>query len=230
MNFTDENYRIQPFPLEYRQLLAVSLIFLRSGVIAAIEWTSRYAGMSDPTNEIVEKVLAGDLDQYREIVRRFEEDVYRVAAPVLGCRSSAEDVTQEVFIVAYRRLDAFDREQPFRPWLLGIARNLVRNELRRRTREAARIEVYSRYIDAVTSERESEHSEVLSAALAICRDKLASAAAAAIHGRYDQGLGLEDLASRLQRSVTATRQLLYRAKISLRECIEAQIAAAGGDR
>ncbi len=186
--------------------------------------------MNDLTRGIIEKVLAGDLEQYREIVRAFEADVFRTAAPVLGSRSAAEDLTQEVFVAAYERLDSFDLRQPFRPWLLGIARNLVRNELRRRTREAARLELYSRYLDAMTSDAESSDAdENISAALAKCRQQLGNVADVAIRGRYDEGLSLEALADRLRRSVTATRQLLYRTRLTLRDCIEFQLAEEGGD-
>ena len=186
--------------------------------------------MNDSTCKTIEKVLAGELDQYREIVRLFEADVFRVIAPVLGSRSAAEDVTQDVFIAAYRRLDSFDLSQPFRPWLLGIARNMVRNELRRRSRETARMELYSYYLDAVESEDlPSDSQEEVSAALAKCREQLAKVAAAAIRGRYDEGLDLEAVADRLHRSVTATRQLLYRTRITLRDCVEARLVAEGGD-
>lgn len=186
--------------------------------------------MNPPTDEIIERVLAGELEQYREIVRRFEADVFRLVAPLLGSRSAAEDVTQEVFITAYRRLDSFDQTVAFRPWLLGIAANLVRNELRRRSREDVRLELYSHYLDAMTNSGASEDaSEALAEALASCRDQLAKAASAAIRGRYEEGLGLDALAKRLQRSVTATRQLLYRTRLSLRDCIEHQLASEGGD-
>ncbi len=186
--------------------------------------------MNQPTRSTIERVLAGELDQYREIVRTFEADVFRLAAPILGSRSAAEDVTQEAFVTAYRRLDSFDLAEPFRPWLLGIAANLVRNELRRRRRENVRMELYSHYLDAMTSSDASpKRSEAMSDALATCREQLAKTASAAIRGRYDEGLGLEALADRLQRSVDATRQLLYRTKRSLRDCIEIQLASEGGD-
>ena len=187
--------------------------------------------MNDSTQKIIEDVLAGDIDQYRVIVRMFEADVFRLAAPVLGSRSAAEDLTQEVFITAYRRLESFDLGEPFRPWLLGIAANLVRNEVRRRSREDARMRVYSRYLEAASSGGPPiGHSDAMSDALARCRDQLAKTAAAAIRGRYDEGLGLETLANQLQRSVSATRQLLYRARLTLRDCIESRLAAEGGDR
>jgi len=66
--------------------------------------------MHDSTRTLIEKVLAGELDQSREIVRRFDADVFRLAAPVFGCRDAAEDLTQEAFSTAYRRSDAFDIE------------------------------------------------------------------------------------------------------------------------
>ena len=186
--------------------------------------------MNNSDREIIENVLSGDLDQYRDIVRKYEADVFRVAAPVLGSRSAAEDVTQEAFVTAYHRLDSFDLSDPFRPWLLGITANLVRNELRRRVREQSRIELYSKYLDAIaTAEPSTARSSGMAAALAECRGKLASTASAAIRGRYDEGLGLEELASRLKRSVTATRQLLYRTRLSLRDCIESQLASEGGE-
>ncbi|MEM1228735.1 MAG: sigma-70 family RNA polymerase sigma factor [Planctomycetota bacterium] len=186
--------------------------------------------MDDSIHEIIDRVRAGDLDQYRLIVRTFEADVFRLAAPLLGNVNAAEDVAQLAFITAYRRLDSFDPAEPFRPWLMGIAVNLVRNELRRRSREGRRMELYSHYVDAMTSREPSpEGSDALSDALAKCRERLAQTAAAAIQWRYDEGLGLEALADRLQRSVTATRQLLYRTRLSLRDCIESQLASEGGD-
>lgn len=185
--------------------------------------------MSDSTRDIIQRVLAGELDQYREIIRRFEPDVFRVAAPVLGSRSAAEDAVQEVFISAYRLLDKFDIEQAFRPWLMGIARNVVRNELRRRSRDESKLELYSYYLAAATRDETSTQTDDVTAALAKCRERLADTAADAIRGRYDDGLSLEELAARLRRSVTATRQLLYRTRIALRDCIESQLATVGGD-
>ncbi|MEM9368920.1 MAG: sigma factor, partial [Planctomycetota bacterium] len=129
--------------------------------------------MNDLMPELIARVLAGELDQYREIVRDFEADVFLLAAPLLGSRSAAEDLTQEVFITAYRRLDSFDLAEPFRPWLLGIAANLVRNELRRRSREDRRMELYSHYLDAMTRGESSPGGpDAVSDALARCRERL----------------------------------------------------------
>ncbi len=185
--------------------------------------------MENHVSNLVGKVLAGDLDAYREIVRIFESDVYGIAAPMIGDRTAAEDITQETFLVAYERLDSFDAKQPMRPWLLGIARNLVRNEMRRRYREDSRLELYSRFVNQPLPKTEVAFTGEIATALSDCRGRLGETADAAIEARYDDGLDLEAVANRLQRSVSATRQLLYRARLALRDCIESRLAAIGAE-
>jgi RNA polymerase sigma-70 factor (ECF subfamily) len=48
----------------------------------------------------------------------------------LGDPEQAEDVAQEAFLRAFRAMDRFDPERPFRPWVLSIAANLARNQRR----------------------------------------------------------------------------------------------------
>ena len=54
---------------------------------------------------------------------------------MLGVRpESVDDIAQETFVVAYKKLTMFERGTNFGAWLRTIARNLVRNELRRQGR------------------------------------------------------------------------------------------------
>jgi RNA polymerase sigma-70 factor, ECF subfamily len=180
--------------------------------------------MCDRIQEIVAEVLAGELDQYREIVALFEADVWRLAALTLRDRSAAEDVTQDVFVTAYQLLDKYDMTQSFRPWLMGIARNLLRNELRRRAREDARLECYAQLLQVASAAPASGGRVALADAVRQCRDSLAQVAAEAIRWRYDEGLSIEAVAQKLQRSRAATQQLLYRTRIALRDCVEVRLA------
>lgn len=75
----------------------------------------------------------------RERVRKFEslaqqgyKRVYGLAFSMLGNSSDAEDATQEAFLRAWRHLDQYDRIHPFQNWLLAIARNHIKDYLRRR--------------------------------------------------------------------------------------------------
>ena len=63
----------------------------------------------------------------------YESLVYNVCYRILGQQQAAEDAAQDAFVSAWRNIGSF-RGETFRPWLLRIAANLCRDELRRRGR------------------------------------------------------------------------------------------------
>jgi RNA polymerase sigma-70 factor (ECF subfamily) len=64
------------------------------------------------------------------LVLTHQEGAFRFAYLFLGDPRQAEDVAQEAFLRAFRSLDRFDPERPFRPWLLSITANLAKNQRR----------------------------------------------------------------------------------------------------
>ena len=89
-------------------------------------------GRSDaPTDErtLVRAARARDLEAYAELIRRHQRTALR-AARAVGAGEAAEDAVQEAFVSAWRALDRFDDTRPFRPWLLAIVVNEVRNRQR----------------------------------------------------------------------------------------------------
>lgn len=80
---------------------------------------------------------AGDRDAYAELVRRHAPVALRTAR-LLGAGADAEDAVQEAFVKAYAALDRFRDGAPFRPWLLRIVANEIRNLHRSSGRRAAR--------------------------------------------------------------------------------------------
>ena len=75
----------------------------------------------------------GDLTAFNELVVEYQTLVYNLCYRMLGQAQAAEDVAQEAFVAAWRNISTV-REETFRPWLLRIAANLCRDELRRRGR------------------------------------------------------------------------------------------------
>jgi RNA polymerase sigma-70 factor (ECF subfamily) len=83
---------------------------------------------------IVEAVLAGDREAFRQLVDRESASVVRACHRVLGDLHEAEDAAQEAFVTAYRSLASWRGEGPFGAWLTRIAvRIAVRQAGRRKT-------------------------------------------------------------------------------------------------
>ncbi len=80
------------------------------------------------------RARTGDLAAFNALVETHQDAVYGLCLRMLASSShAAEDVTQDVFLAAYRRIDSY-RGGVFRAWLLRIATNACTDELRRRRR------------------------------------------------------------------------------------------------
>jgi RNA polymerase sigma-70 factor (ECF subfamily) len=80
------------------------------------------AAPESPTDlELVRLAQAGDAVAFEELVRRNRRAVFRAALAALGNPAEADDVAQEAFVAAYRKLDSFRGDSAFRTWLLSIA-------------------------------------------------------------------------------------------------------------
>ena len=86
--------------------------------------------MSD--DRLVRDALAGRQDVYAGLVRRYERPVFHVIARLVRDPGVTEELAQETFLKAFRRLGTFDQRRGFSPWLLRIAHNTAIDALRRR--------------------------------------------------------------------------------------------------
>jgi RNA polymerase sigma-70 factor (ECF subfamily) len=90
--------------------------------------------------ELVTSALRGSQDAYRELVKRFERPVYSLILRMVQDSASAEDLAQEVFVKAFRRLETYDPQWKFSSWLFKIAHNATIDHLRRGTPETVPLE------------------------------------------------------------------------------------------
>jgi RNA polymerase sigma-70 factor, ECF subfamily len=84
--------------------------------------------------ELVRRTTGGELSAFERLVDRHRPVVVRVAARIVGS-DDAEDVSQDVFLRAFHRLDHFRGDAPFRSWLLRITHNAALDHLGRRRPE-----------------------------------------------------------------------------------------------
>jgi RNA polymerase sigma-70 factor (ECF subfamily) len=92
-----------------------------------------------PTRDgkIVARVLAGDGRAADELFDTHWPRVWRIAAAVTGSRTIAEDAAQEAMIRAFARLEEFDRDRDFAPWVGRIATRCAIDAVRRKPTIAA---------------------------------------------------------------------------------------------
>jgi RNA polymerase sigma-70 factor, ECF subfamily len=72
---------------------------------------------------LVEAVRAGDAAAFDRLVGRYMRRAFTVAVRVTGHRQDAEDLVQEAFLAALLKIDTFEPQRPFGPWLLRIVVN-----------------------------------------------------------------------------------------------------------
>lgn len=144
-----------------------------------------------------------------------------------------DDVAQEAFIVAYNRLDEFDRERDFGAWLRGIARNLVINE---RRKDARRKRILSDNLTDVllstTSVAEEEDQEIGDTgmaklqALRECISSLPEKSLLLLKSRYEDENSAQDIAEEFEMKPPAVRKALERVRSALRKCMEERLEVA----
>src|SRR6059058_4994913 len=109
------------------------------------------AAPSCSEHELVAAVRRGDDRAFEELYSRYRGRIGSYVFGMVGDHQRAEDIAQEVFISALRRLRDTERPIAFKPWIYEIAKNACIDEFRR-TRRAAEVSL-SGDDDSATPER-----------------------------------------------------------------------------
>jgi len=78
----------------------------------------------------------GDAEAWRSVVESFAPRVFGLIAKHCRDRDLAEEITQTTFVAVVTHIDRYDEQGRFEPWLFRIAMNQLRDEMRRRGRQA----------------------------------------------------------------------------------------------
>ncbi len=180
-----------------------------------------------PDVALVELARAGDQAAFEKLVRQYDRQIFRTAQHITQNREDAEDITQDVFLKAYRKLDQFQGNSKFSTWLTRIAVN--ESLMRLRKRKTSR--TVSMDQDVQTEEgsiprdfadwspnpeqnfTQSELSEILKKTIA----GLAPGFRTVFTLRDIENLSTEETAEALGLSVPAVKSRLLRARLQLRE-------------
>jgi RNA polymerase sigma factor (sigma-70 family) len=180
--------------------------------------------------ELVSRSLAGDRDSFNQIVVRYQNLICALAYNGLGNFGQSEDIAQETFITAWKKLNQLREPAKLRAWLCGIVRHLV---LQKRDREGREPAGNAETLELV---QEAASSQALPSEEAISREEeaLLWRSLQNIPPLYREPLilfyrehqSIKELAEKLELSEDAVKQRLTRGRAFLREEVEAFVEKA----
>jgi len=178
--------------------------------------------LSDP--QLVAAAAGGDREAYQAIISRHQRAIFGYLRARLLEPADAEDLCQEVFLRSYVALKKFSGDISARPWLLGFAKNVLREHLRKlsRRQEVMWTELCLQ-VDASQAADDGPFDDVLEH-LPDCLAELGPSARLAIELRYSGQMSHATIAQKLHRSADAVKLMLYRSRRALKRCLETKMA------
>jgi RNA polymerase sigma-70 factor (ECF subfamily) len=180
--------------------------------------------MSMEVAVLAEKAMAGNRLSFQELVNMFQEDIYRLVYYRTFSQMDAEDVTQEVFVQAFRKLKSLKDTQKFRAWLYTIAVNRCNDFLRKkkylsllRLRTAREQEFMEVNRESSNSYDESIAKEKFWKQVKLLLDKLSAMEREVFTLRFMDHLNLMEIAIVLNKSESTVKTHLYRALDKIRK-------------
>jgi RNA polymerase sigma-70 factor (ECF subfamily) len=209
---------------------------MRVAIAVAEDSGDESVGLSPPggalsDEEIVERVLAGDLPSFEIIMRRYNQRIFRIARSILRDDDEAEDVTQDAYVRAFEHLAQFSGLAKFSTWLTRIA--LHEALARRRRRERLHVvdlnDPHNFSMVPLMATPGPEHAtsvKELHGVLTAAVDELPDDLRTVFAMRLIEGLDTAETAACLELSEANVKVRLHRARSVLRERLEARLGAS----
>ena len=183
----------------------------------------------DALDQCVRQCLAGDINRFEEIVRICEPKIRAVVAAMIPDYDKIPDLTQETFVITYRRLSSYQPGTNFLAWIRTIARNVAQNERRRWYRQQDMQQNYEAEAERLMAENidrfvESLPEETLES-LRNCVGRLGGRTRSLVERYYLEGCPVKTLSDALQISATAAKVALHRGRQALGKCLQGRGAS-----
>lgn len=166
---------------------------------------------AEEDRDAVRAVLAGDLEAFAGIVRRWQGPLKELAFRFCRDDGRAEEMAQDAFVTAYRGLGQWRGEAVFSTWLFAVATNVYRSRLRRRELPTVPLEAVAEvarrrveHVDFESREREAFVRDAVTALPPKYRD--------AVVLYYFHDMDLQQAAASLGLPEGTVKSHLYRAR------------------
>lgn len=183
-----------------------------------MEWTDAAA---------VAAVRAGNREAFRSLVDRHSRSIFRLAFRMTANEADAEEVVQETFLRAYRRIDRFEERSEFSTWVYRIATNCALDLLDRRKHAKQEDPLYDEEDEreiqlpsaAPSPERQALSGEMRQR-VARAMNELTAAERTAFTLRHLEGQSIEEISKTLEIKEGAAKNTIFRAVQKLRKALE----------
>jgi RNA polymerase sigma-70 factor (ECF subfamily) len=173
----------------------------------------------DDESGLVDEARRGGREAFDALVVRHRAWVFNMACAMIGNASDAEDVTQDVFVRAYRGLPRFRGDSAFGTWLYRVAVNAIRTRQARRAQERTRVEELPAHEEPADG---SEGAEIVLArrqAIDRALGELPVEWREAVVLRDVQGLTYQEIAAITEVPIGTVESRLFRARERLRRLL-----------
>jgi RNA polymerase sigma-70 factor, ECF subfamily len=172
----------------------------------------------------VKKVIAGDREAFRTVIVTCQSSLCVLVASILQGSASIEDVVQQSFMIAYRKLPEYTIGTGFHGWLCAIARYEALNERRRWIADQKLLKQFTDHVRTQESVSKTiEHGIDIDTTvfthLQNCLKELDDRAATLLRAHYYDSQDTDVLAKRFGRDSSWVRVTLYRARLALGQCL-----------
>jgi RNA polymerase sigma-70 factor, ECF subfamily len=185
--------------------------------------------MNEPA--LIQDACHGDLEAFNMLVLAYQDSVYNTALRILGDEDLAADASQDAFISAFRALNSY-RGGSFRAWLLRTVTNACYDELRRKKRrptipleptseDGEEVEAPPWLADPGVSPEEQLDQAELEHAIQHCLQNLPTDFRTVVVLADIEGLDYSEVASAMKKPLGTIKSRLARARLRLRECLQA---------
>lgn len=182
---------------------------------------------------LVDRCRRGDRESFAQLMKLHEKQIYNFTYRMLGSEGEAEDLTQDIFIAAFRGIRSFRGDAKFSTWLYRIALNQARNRIkylsrrnffaRQRRRADHRANTVSEspegLPDSAPTPEQWTMSRDLAAQVQECLSQIPLQARQILVLRDIQGFSYDELSEMLSLKPGTVKSRLHRARAAMRECL-----------
>lgn len=167
---------------------------------------------------LIREAANGDVSSFEKIFKTHADFVFNVSLRIVGSREDAEEVSQEVFLKVYDKLQSFRSESKLKTWIYRITVNMAINHSKKESKKVKanvpydETDVVCESKDSVDVNLKQKHHQGLIKRLL---DALTPDQRACIVLRSIDGLSYEQIAGTLNININAVRSRIKRARLKL---------------